>query len=317
MRSAVLVLCGLLLHQGLLAAENRDAMRPLAPHGEPAVRTLALPAGTSDANLDSGSVYFVGNATVIIRYGGFTVLTDPNFLHKGEHVHLGYGLSAERLFDPAIRFEQLPAVDFVLLSHFHGDHFDRLVADRLPKRTPIISTPSAVEELRRRGFSAAQPLGKWQTLVVTKGSARLQVTALPGRHGPPVIAKALPEVMGSLLEFGDERGSRYRIYISGDTLVYDDIKDIPKRYKEMDLALLHLGGTRVTGMLATMDAEQGVEMLQIIDPDVAIPIHYNDYSVFESSLEDFIEAVEAAGLTDKVRYLKHGETYRIDSGRPG
>src|SRR4051812_21432371 len=89
---------------------------------------LTLPAGSS-ANADAagGSIFFVGTATVIIRYAGLTILTDPNFLHKGEHVHIGYGLTAERLTDPAIPFEKLPPIDLVLLSHFHEDHFDKLV----------------------------------------------------------------------------------------------------------------------------------------------------------------------------------------------
>lgn len=75
------------------------------------------------------------------------------------------------------------------------------------------------------------------------------------------------------------------------------------------MALLHLGGTRVMGILVTMDAEQGVEMLEIIAPDIAIPIHYNDYTVFKSPLEDFIKAVSAAKLGHKVRCLRHGESY--------
>jgi uncharacterized membrane protein len=54
----------------------------------------------------------------------FAILTDPNFLHAGEHVHLGYGLTAERLTNPAIDIEQLPPLDFCVLSHYHGDHFD-------------------------------------------------------------------------------------------------------------------------------------------------------------------------------------------------
>ena len=41
------------------------------------------------------TVSFVGTATVILRYAGFTILTDPNFLHAGDHVHLGYGLTAD------------------------------------------------------------------------------------------------------------------------------------------------------------------------------------------------------------------------------
>lgn len=58
-----------------------------------------------------------------------------------------------------------------------------------------------------------------------------------------------------------------------------------------------------------MDASQGVEAIRIINPREAIPIHYNDYTVFKSPLEDFKKAVEAAGFADRVKYLNHGDTY--------
>src|SRR5215210_2999771 len=51
------------------------------------------PRRNENPDFDSGAIFFVGNATVLIRYAGFTILTDPNFLHAGDHVHLGYGLS--------------------------------------------------------------------------------------------------------------------------------------------------------------------------------------------------------------------------------
>jgi L-ascorbate metabolism protein UlaG (beta-lactamase superfamily) len=106
------------------------------------------------------------------------------------------------------------------------------------------------------------------------------------------------------------------MYISGDTMVYDDIRDIPRRYPDVDLALLHLGGTRILGvMTVTMDGKDGVRMLQIIAPKRAIPIHYNDYDVFKSPLSDFEKEVAAAGLQDKVRYLKHGDTYKFEATR--
>src|SRR4051812_49541959 len=83
-----------------------------------------------------GSIFFVGNATVILRYAGFTILTDPNFLHKGDHVHLGYGLTSKRLTDPAIELDALPPIDLIVLSHLHGDHFDQIVEQRLDKDLP-------------------------------------------------------------------------------------------------------------------------------------------------------------------------------------
>jgi L-ascorbate metabolism protein UlaG (beta-lactamase superfamily) len=122
--------------------------------------------------------------------------------------------------------------------------------------------------------------------------------------------------MGSMLEFGaSNAGERaFRLYISGDTLVHEDLEDIPRRYAGIDLALLHLGGTRVLGILVTMDAAQGVEALRIIDPRRAIPIHYDDYDVFESTLAEFQQAVRDAGLEGRVEYLARGDTYRFDVG---
>ena len=52
-------------------------------------KTLVLPVDSGSPNFDSGSLFFIGTATVILRYAGFTILTDPNFLHQGDHIHLG------------------------------------------------------------------------------------------------------------------------------------------------------------------------------------------------------------------------------------
>ncbi|HTJ54534.1 MAG TPA: MBL fold metallo-hydrolase [Nitrosospira sp.] len=262
---------------------------------------------------DSGSIIFVGTATVIIRYAGLTVLTDPNFLHRGDHVHLGYGLTSKRLTNPAIELENLPPVDLIVLSHMHEDHFDRFVQKNLDRNIPIVTTSEAGEILKELGFMKLYPLKTWETFTVEKGSTALSVTSMPGRHGPPVVAKLLPEVMGSILDFGWKiQPRRYRIYISGDTMVFKDIHEIPQRYPGVDMALLHLGGTRLLGLVTvTMDAKEGIRMMRIIVPKKAIPIHYNDYDVFKSPLSDFEKEIEQAGLRDKVVYLKHGDQYEF------
>lgn len=60
-----------------------------------------------------------------------------------------------------------------------------------------------------------------------------------------------------------------------------------------------------------MDAQQGVQLIQLIKPDVTIPIHFDDYDVFLSPLDDFKKAVEEAGLSSKVVYLDRGDNYRF------
>lgn len=284
------------------------ALGAWAAHGQE--NTLILPAGDASAKTDSGSVRFIGTATVLIRHVGFTILTDPNFLHKGEYALLSYGLKTQRLTDPAMAFEKLPPIDLVVLSHMHGDHFDQLVQQKLDRRLPIVTTPQAAKILGKLGFNNDYPLNTWDTLTVKKGRTLLRLSAMSGRHGPPLAARLLPSVMGSMLDFSTDGKQDYRMYISGDTLVYDDIREIPRRYDDIDLALLHLGGTRILGLLkVTMDGQDGVRMLQIIAPAHAIPIHYNDYDVFKSPLSDFERAAKAAGLQHKIIYLQHGESY--------
>lgn len=273
---------------------------------------LELPDDGRAAGGEEGSVFFVGTATVVLRYGGFTILTDPNFLPRGEEVHLGYGVTSERRTDPAVGIDDLPPIDLVLLSHYHGDHFDRVAEERLDRDLPVVTTPGAAERLADAGFRAVHPLETWDSLDVRKGDRTLTVTAAPGIHAPRPASRLLPQVMGSVLEFrgADGRVSR-RVYVTGDTLAYGRLEEVAERFPDVDLAVVHLGGTRIFGVLATMNAEQGREVVELIDPDAAIPIHYDDYTVFQSPLADFKREVERAGLDDTVSYVGRGETYAL------
>lgn len=237
--------------------------------------------------IPDGSLLFIGTATVLLRCQGFTVLTDPNFLHRGDVVPLGYGLRSRRLTEPALSIEELPPLDVVVLSHHHGDHFDRIATARLRKDVPIVTTMHAARKLSRGGFTAPIPLRTWQ------GSE-------------------------SLLEFRRPGRPTYRIYLSGDTLMHSDLEQIPERFPDIDLAVLHLGGTRVLGVTVTMDGPAGVRALRIVRPREAVPVHYDDYTVFKDPLSAFQTAVGAAGLPTRVHYLKRGDIYGFGlAGQPG
>jgi len=304
LRATLVLLCGL---GGYAHADAGGS--PV--QGETFTLQLAGPGNGAAQDAEAGTVQFIGTATVIIRYQGFTILTDPNFLHKGGHVHLGYGLTSQRKTSPAIRFEDLPPIDLVVLSHFHDDHFDKLVQEKLNRAIPIVTPKEAGERLKRLGFTRTIGLSTWDRVEVSKGGARLRITATPGRHGPAGVAVLLPKTMGSVLDFGANPDvPDYRMYLSGDTLVYDGIHAIAQRFPNIDLALLHLGGTRILGVLkVTMDGKDGVRMMQIVRPKKTVPIHFNDYDVFKSPLADFAREVKAAGLERDVVYLAHGETY--------
>jgi L-ascorbate metabolism protein UlaG (beta-lactamase superfamily) len=333
----------------LKTATHHPIPEPTLPIGTTKRHPTAQQPATS--HKDEGAVYFIGNATTLISYSGLRILTDPNFLHAGDHVHLGPGVTSQRLTNPAVPdLASLPPVDCVLLSHYHEDHFDREVEAQLSRDVPIITTPHArsclTEKKGADGFRRVVGVKEFEGRMVLpeqEGAEQkpgrkeaVRVTGMPGKHVPPgplglvnELLGAVPPTNGWLVELGwtTEKGEEfetgYRIYISGDTLFVDELKEIPKRLRgdRIDLMLAHLGGTTIPGpnmplLMVTMDAKQGVQLMRLVDPDVTVPIHYDDYDVFGSSLDDFKKEVAAAGFGDRVVYLDRGEEYRFAVNKP-
>ncbi|WP_345483170.1 MBL fold metallo-hydrolase [Actinopolymorpha pittospori] len=263
----------------------------------------------SDGPGQFGELMFIGNATTLIRYGSFTLLTDPNFLHRGQRAYLGHGLSTKRLTNPALSIDELPELDAVVLSHLHGDHWDRIARRRLDRSLPIITTPHASRRLQGwHGFRRALGLRTWEHHELSKDGTTLRLTALPGLHAPGPARLLLPPVMGTMLELSKDGRVLHRLYITGDTLMHDALTEIARRYPQADLAVLHLGGAKLPGgLIVTMDASQGVDLLTLLKPRRAVPVHYDDYDVMTSSLSDFREEVERRGLGSCVTYLDRGE----------
>ena len=268
-----------------------------------------MPAPSADPSL-----FFVGTATTLLRYGELTLLTDPNFLHAGQYAYLGHGLVSRRRTEPALDISALPPVDGVVLSHLHGDHWDRVAQRGLDRDLPVITTPHARKRLHRRGFRGAAGLTTWESTSLYRGRTSVRITALPGRHATGMLRHLLPPVMGSMLEFSTGGGPvDMRVYLSGDTLFVDDLAEIPRRFLHVDNGVLHLGGTRIPagwrfGRQVTMDAVQGADLMELVDPTVAIPVHFDDYPVFTSPLSDFHMEVDRRGLQDRVRFVERGGT---------
>ena len=159
---------------------------------------------------------------------------------------------------------------------------------------------TALDAWEGAGFDVA-PSSSGEAKVPTGWRPHVQVVGMPGSHVPPGplnVAAALNDFLGAvpptngwMLELGYVPESStslgfecgYRIYISGDTLLIDDLKKIPEMYthagKPIDLMLIHLGGTTIPGpnlplLMVTMDAAQGVKLVQLVKPKVTVPIHY-------------------------------------------
>jgi L-ascorbate metabolism protein UlaG (beta-lactamase superfamily) len=257
------------------------------------------------------SMTFVGNATMLLRLGRFTVLTDPNFVRQGQLLYLGYGLFTRRRTEPAMQPEELPALDAVLLSHLHADHFDRVARDRLHRDLPIVTTPHAARRLRRRGFHEPVALQTWQRHELGDGGERLAITSVPGTHGPGVVGRLLPPVMGSVVELERDGTTALRLYVTGDTIFRRELRAVAERFGDLDAMVIHLGGTRALRILVTMDGRQGADLVELLGPPATIPIHHDDYTAFKSPLSDFLDEARRRELPGELVTVRRGDTITL------
>jgi len=257
------------------------------------------------------SVTYVGNATTVLRIGDFTMLTDPNFLRSGQRAYLGYGAWTRRRADPALSIEELPSLDGILLSHLHGDHFDRTARRGLARHLTVVTTPVAQRRLRQWGFRAATGLETWESHEFVRGGQLLRVTATPAHHGPRALRRLLPVTMGSMVELEQDGQPLFRLYITGDTLYRPSLAEISRRYPEVDAMLIHLGGARVLGVPLSMDGRQGKELTRLIRPEVTIPIHHNDYAAFRSPLSEYVRETTRNGSVTRLLRIRRGETAEL------
>jgi L-ascorbate metabolism protein UlaG (beta-lactamase superfamily) len=254
----------------------------------------------------------IGGPTVLIEVGGWRLLTDPTFDPPGRKYNFGWGTSSRKLAGPAVAAAGLGPIDAVLLSHdHHDDNLDEAGRALLPSAGVVVTTVPGAKRLDGGGLDDVRGLAAWgATMLEAPGRTPIEVTATPCRHGPPGSRPIVGEVVGFALRWeGQENGV---LWISGDTVLYDGVREVADRL-EVDTALLHLGGVRfpVTGPLRyTMTA---VELCGLVEPRVAIPIHYEGWRHFRQGRE----AVEAefegapAGFRERVRWLPIGEAVEL------
>lgn len=267
-------------------------------------------AGPEGPGPEGDSLYFVGTATTVLRLGPFTVLTDPNFLHRGQRAYLGKGLWSRRLTEPSLQPADLPSYDAVVLSHLHGDHFDRVARRHLDRTPPVVTTPHAARRLGRWGFGT-KALDTWEDHVVTRGLHTLRITSVPAVHARGVMGRLLPPVMGSIVDHLVAGELRRRVYVSGDTLDGDHVDEVGERFPDIDAAVVHLGGTRVLLHTVTMDGAAGVRFVERFQPSVVVPVHHDDYRVFRSPLRDFVERAWERDLVAELRCPERGEVVSL------
>ena len=252
---------------------------------------------------------YLGGPSALLEVEGFRLLTDPTLDPAGtDYPTPVYVLHKSQ--GPAIAPDALATPDAVLLSHDH--HFDNLdhAGRRLLADVPLVLTTAA--GAGRLGGSAVG-LPPWQTHVLSAPDGRrLRITAAPARHGPADGDRG--PVVGFVLETSGR--SARRIYISGDTVWYEGVAEVARRF-ECDGVVLFLGAARVREVgpaHLTMTAEEAVLAARAFPGATVVPLHFEGWAHFSESKADVERAFAAAGLSGRLRWPSLGIPISLGSG---
>ena len=198
-------------------------------------------------------ITFLGHSTVLIEVGGLRILTDPVLFDRVSLLRrVGSPL------DPGLH----AAIDLVLVSHLHLDHFDVPSLRQLGPGVELVVPSGAGRLLQRLGFANVNELGPGREL--ERGD--VTITATPARHGgyrPPFGPRA--GAVGYLVE-----ADRERIYFAGDTDLFPGMADLAP----IDVALLPVWGWGPRLGSGHLNPETAAEAVGLLRADISVPIHW-------------------------------------------
>ena len=188
------------------------------------------------AAADEIVITWIGHSSFLLQIGSSNILLDPIWSRRASPVAFA---GPKRVADPAVRFNSLPPIDLVLISHDHYDHLDvatvRMIVRAHPRAEWIV--PLGVASwLRSRGAKVAAELDWWQSV----HTRQLDITCTPAQH----FSGRRPDNRDSTLWCGwvvRANGGGGAIFFAGDTGRHPEFGTITRQLGPFDAALLPIG----------------------------------------------------------------------------
>jgi L-ascorbate metabolism protein UlaG (beta-lactamase superfamily) len=262
------------------------------------------------SNKTRPSITWIGHATVLVQLGGKNILTDPQFSDRASPVQF---VGPKRVIQPGIALEDLPPIDFVLISHDHYDSLDTESVKRLRERQHGASTvffvPLGLEEwFHSVGVTNVVELDWWETRIV----GDLEIICVPVHHW----SQRVPFVRNKTLWSGwVVKNDSFKFLFSGDSGYSPLFKEIGKKFGPFDLATIPIGAYEPRWFMAPhhISPEEAVQVHRDVKSKKSVGIHWGTFVLSDEPLDEPPQELEEAKKTkgvasDEFIVLQHGET---------
>jgi L-ascorbate metabolism protein UlaG (beta-lactamase superfamily) len=253
-------------------------------------------------------VTFINHATLLIQINGLNILTDPHYSERASPVSWA---GPKRRRAPGVRFQDLPPIDIVILSHNHYDHMDVPTLERLertfhPRFVSALGNPLF---LKKKGIESVG-LDWGEGLEMGR---HVKVHVVRARH---FSARALNDRDNALWCGFVLSGEAGNIYFAGDTAYAAHFSEIGKQFAPIRLALLPIGAYLPALFMerAHISPEQAVRAAEDLHAQDAIPMHYGTFRLSDEGMDEPVRDLQAAlalrgTAAPRFHVLKSGESW--------
>lgn len=256
---------------------------------------------------DDLKIIWFGHSTFLLNFNDKTVLVDPMFSNTAAPV----SFAVKRFQPPVIGLEDLPPIDFILISHDHYDHLDMKSVQYFRDKAVTFVTPLGVgSHLQGWGIDAANIIERdWWERVEFDG---LEFIAAPAQH---FSGRSLTDENKTLWASWIVRDADHNVYFSGDTGYDTHFKAIGDQYGPFDVAFIESGQYNPAWRAVHLLPEEGVQAYEDLKAERFFPIHW---AMFELALHPWYEPVErldALSAANNVNLMtpKIGQITRVNS----
>lgn len=224
-------------------------------------------------------VVWINHDCFLIKYAGLNILTDPVWNKRCSPLSF---IGPKRIHPPAIVLEELPRIDFVLISHNHYDHLEKSTVKKLFHDHPEIQwiIPQGLKRwFHQQGIVKVIELSWWEQCY-PPSIFPLKITAVPAQHfsGRRLMDKNKSLWVGWIVEFNKSK----TFYFAGDT-GYNPIhfKEIGSRWREIDLSLIPIGCYIPRKFMSAIhvDPEQAVAIHKDVGSKLSIGMHWKTFQL--------------------------------------